>query len=70
MSDDTSSGLPDDRWAPNLRERWQFYVDVVGTCNLRCPSCPVGNSDAKVPTGTMAPELGKPPTPNGPTPMG
>jgi MoaA/NifB/PqqE/SkfB family radical SAM enzyme len=20
-----------------------FHVDVVGTCNLRCPSCPIGN---------------------------
>src|SRR5258705_13233087 len=21
----------------------QYLVDIVGTCNLRCPSCPVGN---------------------------
>jgi hypothetical protein len=20
-----------------------FWIDIVGTCNLRCPSCPVGN---------------------------
>lgn len=20
-----------------------FFIDIVGTCNLRCPSCPVGN---------------------------
>ena len=24
--------------------RWLFDVDIVGRCNLRCPSCPVGNS--------------------------
>ena len=28
--------------------RWLFDVDIVGRCNLRCPSCPVGNS-AEVP---------------------
>src|SRR2546422_5450505 len=21
----------------------QYLIDIVGTCNLRCPSCPVGN---------------------------
>ncbi len=22
-----------------------YVIDIVGTCNLRCPTCPVGNSD-------------------------
>ena len=48
---------PDDRWAPDPKSRWQFYVDVVGACNLRCPSCPVGNSTAKMPHGYMSPSL-------------
>jgi pyruvate-formate lyase-activating enzyme len=42
---------------PPLARRWHFYVDVVGGCNLRCPSCPVGNSPrVKAPKGAMAPE--------------
>ena len=33
-------------------------IDIVGGCNLRCPTCPVGNSDyASVPKGYMKPEL-------------
>lgn len=27
------------------RPAFDFYVDVFGFCNLRCPSCPVGNID-------------------------
>lgn len=38
--------------------KWAFFIDVVGGCNLRCPSCPVGNSsDKTTPHGLMAPEL-------------
>lgn len=35
-----------------------FNIDVVGSCNLRCPSCPVGNSpDNENPNGFMEPSL-------------
>ncbi len=35
-----------------------FNIDVLGSCNLRCPSCPQGNSrDVPVPTGFMPPDL-------------
>jgi len=38
--------------------RFFFNIDVLGSCNLRCPSCPVGNSrDVKLPTGFMDPRL-------------
>jgi hypothetical protein len=23
--------------------RFSFYIDIFGYCNLRCPTCPVGN---------------------------
>lgn len=35
-----------------------IYIDVVGRCNLKCPSCPMGNSfDRDSVGGTMSPEL-------------
>jgi hypothetical protein len=34
-----------------------FFVDVVGTCNLTCPSCAVGNSPAQLAKGLMSPEV-------------
>ena len=35
-----------------------FNIDVVSSCNLGCPSYPVGNSiDVKNPSGTMSPAL-------------
>jgi MoaA/NifB/PqqE/SkfB family radical SAM enzyme len=38
--------------------RFFFNIDVLGSCNLRCPSCPVGNTkDFKPATGFMDPQL-------------
>jgi MoaA/NifB/PqqE/SkfB family radical SAM enzyme len=34
-----------------------YLIDVVGTCNLRCPSCPVGNYTQRGPLGFMSPVL-------------
>ena len=36
-----------------------FLIDIVGACNLRCPSCPRGNSDdlPQPPLGMMSVEL-------------
>lgn len=34
-------------------------IDIVGTCNLRCPSCPNGNSPKKNPAGVMSLEVFK-----------
>jgi MoaA/NifB/PqqE/SkfB family radical SAM enzyme len=39
-------------------QRFLFNIDVLGSCNLKCPSCPVGNfTDARNPTGFMSPVL-------------
>ncbi|MBC7541197.1 MAG: hypothetical protein H7338_00550 [Candidatus Sericytochromatia bacterium] len=36
----------------------EFLIDLVGSCNLRCPSCPQGNwLGEQNPVGFMAPEL-------------
>ncbi len=38
--------------------KFQYSVEVVGACNLRCRSCPVGNSPAEErPKGLMSTEL-------------
>ena len=31
-----------------------YLIDIVGTCNLRCPSCPVGNYADTQPKGLMS----------------
>ncbi|MEW5789216.1 MAG: radical SAM protein [Pseudomonadota bacterium] len=41
-----------------MRQGLHLYIDVVGTCNLRCPSCPVGNSPGvKNARGAMSLEM-------------
>ena len=42
------------------RKRYGFYIDVFSYCNLRCPSCIVGNkygSTSSWPRGVMSPEF-------------
>jgi len=34
-----------------------FNIDLVGSCNLRCPSCPIGNSPGKLEHGQMSSDL-------------
>lgn len=39
---------------PSQRSPFTYVIDIVGTCNLRCPSCPVGNlAQADRPKGFM-----------------
>lgn len=39
-------------------QKFSFDIDVTGSCNLRCPSCPQGNiKDYRLPIGFMEPEL-------------
>ncbi len=51
------------RWQINprlpfdTRRHMELIMDVVGLCNLRCPSCPVGNTGNVNPTGLVDPEL-------------
>lgn len=42
----------------NMDNEFFFYIDVVGGCNLKCPSCPCGNS-RNIPRikGLMEPDL-------------
>jgi pyruvate-formate lyase-activating enzyme len=45
------------RHAPREAAAYVYAIDVVGTCNLRCPTCPVGNfAAADRPKGFMAVE--------------
>jgi MoaA/NifB/PqqE/SkfB family radical SAM enzyme len=45
------------RDASAARRPMQMTIDVVGTCNLRCPSCGVGNTGAVNHSGLMDREL-------------
>ncbi len=43
------------RYPPFEGASYIYAIDVAGTCNLRCPSCPVGNMrDVGKPTGLMS----------------
>ena len=40
-----------------MKRAFFFNIDVIGACNLRCPSCPTGNYQERVnPSGLMSPE--------------
>jgi MoaA/NifB/PqqE/SkfB family radical SAM enzyme len=45
------------RGPPRESATYVYAIDVVGTCNLRCPTCPVGNfAEARREKGFMPPE--------------
>jgi len=35
---------------------YEYVIDIVGSCNLRCPSCARGNFGTQPPPGLMSPE--------------
>jgi MoaA/NifB/PqqE/SkfB family radical SAM enzyme len=49
---DAGSGKSLRRYAAREGDTYIFVIDIVGTCNLRCPTCPVGNSPER-PKGFM-----------------
>ena len=42
--DDPRLGKTLRRYSPREGASYIYVIDIVGTCNLRCPTCPVGNS--------------------------
>ena len=44
---DPSTGRQLTRFSARESERYIYAIDIVGTCNLRCPTCPVGNSPVR-----------------------
>lgn len=55
---DAANGRVLKRYFPLESDCFVYVIDVTGTCNLRCPSCPVGNfRDANRPKGFMELEL-------------
>jgi len=46
------------RYSPREADTYVYTIDISGTCNLRCPTCPVGNySAADRTTGFMSLEM-------------
>lgn len=44
---DPRAGKRLQRYSPREGDAYIYVIDVVGTCNLRCPTCPVGNTEAR-----------------------
>lgn len=40
----------------NIKNKYQYSLEIVGSCNLRCPSCPVGNMNTREVAKKMIPK--------------
>lgn len=55
---DPDGGPPWLRYPPYEGSTYVYSIDVVGTCNLRCPTCPVANMrDDPRPKGLMSEDM-------------
>lgn len=55
---DEANGRTLKRYLPMESDTFLYVIEIAGTCNLRCPTCPVGNfTDADRPKGFMDLEL-------------